>query len=346
MPVRTDKKSVFSLYRTFHRQIRLLPTNYLRHVLPLRTLPPTAVLQTYDLQRRATKIKRVQSELERLRLANRGVRKKFDHVLDLAYGRKGKLRWELLQPLLSDPASPLPDRIIPSVERSRPPVISPEMTALMANGISRSSRAPALKRIQSAPLPERANPNSAAAHLLGPFSKRREVNIRWRYFTKQLHAVYPPVEVGVDQSRAITSKDHRTDRASLERAGVRPMLLQEAGIMEELESLAVTGCLPSGEPVFATHYLRRRFLRQRFASLLGRIPLLTYSEALVDTKREASGHKTTETPNGYMVSLSPVASRDQRSRAHDADETDAAWFQWAMDQSRKKAAKRNRGAER
>jgi len=29
-------------------------------------------------------------------LANAGIASKFDHVLDLAYGRKGKLRWELM----------------------------------------------------------------------------------------------------------------------------------------------------------------------------------------------------------------------------------------------------------
>ena len=36
MPVASDKNSIFSLYRMFHRQIRLLPTNYLRHVFYIR----------------------------------------------------------------------------------------------------------------------------------------------------------------------------------------------------------------------------------------------------------------------------------------------------------------------
>ena len=36
MPVASDKNSIFSLYRMFYRQIRLLPTSYLRHVFYIR----------------------------------------------------------------------------------------------------------------------------------------------------------------------------------------------------------------------------------------------------------------------------------------------------------------------
>ena len=35
-------------------------------------------------------------DLRKLQRANTGDRKAFEHVLDAAYGRKGKLKWELL----------------------------------------------------------------------------------------------------------------------------------------------------------------------------------------------------------------------------------------------------------
>ncbi len=42
-------------------------------------------------------MRRVQQDSLRLEAALAGDRKAFGHVLDVAYGRKGKLKWEILQ---------------------------------------------------------------------------------------------------------------------------------------------------------------------------------------------------------------------------------------------------------
>ncbi|OBZ79295.1 hypothetical protein A0H81_00776 [Grifola frondosa] len=167
------KRAVFSLYRSFRREIARLPTEYLRQFFRLKVGDDVrAILDTNHGRLQATKTKRVEKELRKLRDANAGRVKPFNHILDVAYGRIGKLRWEIMKPLLSDLKAPLPDRIIPQ-ERNRD-----------------------LLRLATPPkLPNRADPTSEEARLLGPFSKRRQVNIRWRYFTQEWKKLYPPLQV-------------------------------------------------------------------------------------------------------------------------------------------------------
>ncbi|KAH9937246.1 uncharacterized protein B0H18DRAFT_866948 [Fomitopsis serialis] len=343
-----DTHAVFSLYRTFHREIRLLPTNYLRHFFRIKLSDDArTLLETHDDQLRAKKMKRVHNELKKLRLANRGVWEKFDHVLDLAYGRKGKLRWELLQPIMTDPSSPPPDPIIPSVETSRPPVASAELTALLISDASHRKRALYLSRVRRPHLlPKRADPDSEDAQIFGRFSKRREVHIRRDYFQKNLRMLYPPLEVGVEQGPALQSQERRVDKLALQQAGIRPMALQDAGIMEEVHSLATTGRLPNSEDsAFANHQLSPRFLKRRFASLLARLPILTYSRALAESGKRPPG-RTDMQFKGYMVSLSP--DHHQHNRTYDADDSDTAWYQWSIEQDnrQREEARRNRQEDR
>ncbi|TFY62841.1 hypothetical protein EVJ58_g3601 [Rhodofomes roseus] len=318
-----DANAVFSLYRAFHREIRLLPTNYLRHFYKIKLGDDArALLRVYDLHQRAKRMKRVQKELNNLRLANRGLAIKFDHVLDLAYGRKGKLRWELLEPIMTDPASPLPDPIIPSVQASRPPVLSPELAALMTSNVSHKTKGIPHQHILHPPiLPNRADPGSYEARILGPFSKRREVNIRRKYFNDNIRMIYPPLDVGVDreQNPTLHSQERRVDAETLQQAGVRPLALQGLGLFEEVLSLATTGrLLNSDEPAFANHHLSPRFLRRRFISLLRRLPMLTYLHPREQSKK-IDGLIT----RVYTATLSPEQDSLHTNFAH---ETDVAWF--------------------
>ena len=249
------------------------------------------------------------------------------------------------QPILSDPTSPPPARIIPSVERSRPPVFSPELTALLTDNLSTKNKTLTLSAVQNRPptLPTRADPGSEEARLFGPFSKRREVNLRWRFYSKQLRFVYPPLEVGMEQGPRGSPQRRIVDRSALQDAGVRPMALQGMGLIEEIEHLARTGRPPdadANDPELTRPHLKPRFLRRRFASLLERMPQLTYSAALAqsgapgpDAKQLYRGKADSKRLNswkGYTVHLSPASTRDSKGRAHDADEVDAAWFRWGL----------------
>ncbi|KZT02405.1 uncharacterized protein LAESUDRAFT_752130 [Laetiporus sulphureus 93-53] len=352
----TDVKAVFRLYRSFRREIRLLPTAYLREFMKMKLSDDfRSIVEAKKDWVQTKKIKRAESELRKLQLANSGNVKKFDYVLDLAYGRKGKLKWELLEPLLSDPSLPKPERIIPTVERSRPPVYPAELTALLTSTASRTTPPVNQKALQKPPkIPERANPNSEEAKLLGPFSKRREVNIRWRYYTEQVQRVLPPLQVEVEEQGAEGEPERRSNKVTLNRIGVRSVGMQDEGILEELQTLARR---PSHKNApeengqqnapFAGSELPSRFLRRRFAHLLGRIPVLRYScpkerDEATDTKKRTGRYQVSWAPGAVHPNL-----RYSPERLAEADANDIAWFEHAMLEEKMRAddAKRRRAAK-
>ncbi|EED77768.1 predicted protein [Postia placenta Mad-698-R] len=292
--------------KSFRRQIRLLPTVYLREYFKLKTSDDVrAILDTKKADLRARKIKRFEKELRKITLANQGIEKKFEHVLDLAYGRKGKLKWELINPLLTDPSIPPPERIIPAVEKSRPPVYSKELTALLTSKVSHKNKPLGHTAIRRPPtLPARADLNSEDARLLGPLSKRREVNIYWRFYTEQVKRVYPPFQMILEERDSPGETRHLTDKGALHRAGIRVGGVQGEGVYEEIETLANAPSPSqaggtSGTDIFQASPLRPRFLRRRFASLLGRTPVLVYSDPRTQAKEHPGSSK-------YPFHVTPV----------------------------------------
>ncbi|KAI0963967.1 hypothetical protein AcW1_000901 [Taiwanofungus camphoratus] len=358
-----DSGAVFSLYRSFRRQIRLLPTAYLRQFFRIKLNDDVrAILNTKKPRMQVLKVKRIEKELRKLKGANNGRTECFDHILDLAYGRKGKLKWELINPLLSDPNTPLPERIIPTEEKSRPPVYSPELTALLTSGLARKTRPIEHRMLRSPPtLPERAGPTSVQARLLGSFSKRREVNIRWRYFTEQVKKVYPPLQVSIEEKTESGEVRQYTDRDRLVRAGVRCMGMQGEGIFEEVQALARPPAktparqapedTSEAESAESSHsvesHLRPRFLRRRFARLLGRLPVLTYSHRSQANESENSGQSI----GRYQVSLATNAIgyslRRSPNRFPKVHPDDFAWIRSAeIEDERREEAEMQARAER
>jgi hypothetical protein len=238
------------------------------------------------------------------------------------------------QPVIHDPLSPLPERIISSVESSRPPVITPEFKALLLSDHGRPRGAINAKWI-AAPqaLPPRADPASEEARLVGPFSKRREVNIRWRFFTQEARSIAPPLQVGSRQP------DHGgevapavgTSSVHVRSAGLRDLGMQGSGLFEDLVDIA--------DPVLQRERLTRRqrkalqqdavepgpryevprFIRRSYQGLLGRLPMLTYTENPKDP------------PKGrFDVAVHPHANvpgeRHQLGRTRMVSEADMAWI--------------------
>jgi hypothetical protein len=222
-------------------------------------------------------------------------------------------------------------------------VYSPELAALLLSPHSRSSgkalKAPYLHEPPT--LPSRADPTSEDARLFGPLSKRRQVNIRWRYFSHHWKRIYPPIEISV--------KDQDTQKTPSQEglapdAGTRGVGLQGAGLLEELKMLAgVVSKRPIAPRRLDSVYRSRspsttiatdrgsapnRYLRRRYRELLGRIPILTHSHV-------PGNLTTTTTSNGrptdkYKVSLAAnaLSLRVQQEAAHssEVDAVDLAWF--------------------
>ncbi|KAG5353238.1 hypothetical protein C0989_009201 [Termitomyces sp. Mn162] len=269
-------------------------------------------------------MKRVTQGLRKLEAANNGSTKAFEHILDLAYGRKGKLKWELMQiflkPILSDPDVSVPPRIIPSSEKSRPPIYSPELQALLLSSDSRKTKPLAAKSLVFPPvLPLRADSSSEDARLLGPLSKRREVNTRWRYFTQEWKKVLPPLQVVMKDSTSDIEFD-KTSQEDLARADVRALGMQGRGIFEDVHAIAGPLTVPrpltrkerlsSGTGVDTSVQSRHpsRWLRRRYQELLGRLPILAYTPTR-DKSRSSGRYSVSLSSNALAPTLRHDASR-------------------------------------
>ncbi|KAJ4485936.1 hypothetical protein J3R30DRAFT_3281931 [Lentinula aciculospora] len=284
------QQPVLSFYRDYLRQIRRLPHHYLRQFFRIKASDDFRALVATPAHRSQlckSKIRRIYKDLRRIKLALTGRQDAFSFILDLAYGRRGKLRWELMEPLLAQAhaAPSLPEAMIRSEPNSRPPVYSPELSALLINTASRTNKPLELHQLKFPPtLSSRANPISEEARLIGPLSKRLELNIRWRYFRREWKKVYPPLEIAVKGNGELLS----TSVSDVSHAGGRILKSQDRGILEGMEDVVgppTAGTLSTRRErlLFGVHQTLEgsskqrhpsRWLRRRYQALLGRLPLL------------------------------------------------------------------------
>lgn len=243
----------------------------------------------------------------------------------------------VFKPLLSDSKSQVPPRIIHSIEKSRPPVYSPELKALLMSNLARKVKPLASSSLIFPPtLPLRADPSSVDARLLGPLSKRREVNIRWRYFSANWKKIRPPLQVVVEETSAEASPC--STHTNTQRAGIRGFGMQGQKVQEDIETIVgptwmpraptlkeqrTTGISTAQEGVILSRH-PSRWLRRRYQELLGRIPILTLS-------RDKDGH----TPGKYSVSLSPnslapTLRNSPRPKMEAEDIDNQAWLKMAL----------------
>ncbi|KAF8519101.1 hypothetical protein BU17DRAFT_47936 [Hysterangium stoloniferum] len=314
---------ISSVYRSLLREARRLPHLYVRqffHVTIQQYFRENVVGRRCNLTLVNAKLSRAKKELRRLRRANNGEKKAMEHVLDVAYGRKGKLKHELMKRFLTNPFDPPPPRIIPGVERSRPPSYSPELSTLLVSAHARTITKPLkpVALVTPPTLPERADPKSEEARLLGTLSRRREVNIRWRYYVAEVKKTYYPLELTKPNGVSETSRFRQTGAEGL-------------SLLKEVEQLASSGHMSSpvprrqrgkaAEPGDSENPLQhaasdsqftKRFLRRRYRELLSRIPILT---------------PDTEGKYGGQTSLSPLSlSNSSRMwRVGQASEEDVDW---------------------
>ncbi|KAJ3760722.1 hypothetical protein EV360DRAFT_39203 [Lentinula raphanica] len=303
------QQSVPSLYRQYLRQVKRLPHNHLRQFFQLKASDDFRALVTtpaHKIQLRDSKIRRIHKDLRRINLALTGRQDAFRYILDTAYGRRGKLRWELMEPLLAQahPSSPPIKPLIRSVPNSRPPIYSPELTALLVNTASRTNKPLDAHQLKFPPtLSPRADPTSEEARLLGPLSKRLELNTRWRYFTREWKKVYPPLEIAVKNKAGSLSMS----LSDVVDTGGRILQSQDQVLLSEVEDIS------QGD--LSKHRHPSRWLRRRYQELLGRLPVLILNQ----------GHKRIT----YNVNL-PHNSIAQigRNTAHRRPALDVANLAW------------------
>jgi hypothetical protein len=176
-------------------------------------------------------------------------------------------------------------------------------------------------------LPPRADPTTEDARLLGPFSKRREVNIQWRYFKKQSHSIHPPLEILPEDTSA---NDTFT-----------PSAVADFGLVEHIHALVgpapcppltrkerIKG-IPSPPP---THRHPSLWVRRRYRELLERLPLLRS----MPTKEG--------TPRRYEAEIS--SRRLGVAAMREVDEETLQWLKPDLDKANAKSITKARKSEK
>ncbi|KAF5313007.1 hypothetical protein D9619_002892 [Psilocybe cf. subviscida] len=340
---------ITALYRDYLRNARRLPTLYLRQFFEIRARDNVErVINSSDRSLRHRKLKTVARELRRLKAANSKDTKAFERILSLAYGRVGKLRWELLNPILTDPSSPPPAPLVPSDPNTTPPTFSPELSKLLMTPSPRMKRAWSPQEFTVPRLmPNRFDPTHPDAVILGrPFNKRREHNLRWRWYTSELRRVQPPVALQLgsidgpgkvkDMQWENSGEEIATVRAEGEPGSelIRPLGLQGAGVLKGL--MDVVGPRTATRPPLTRRERKTatpeevaaatpppqhpsRWVRRRFRSLLASMHLLVYVGGIKDL-RDGAKQK-----NPFVTTASPLAFGGD-ARIPEADSTSLAWI--------------------
>lgn len=179
----------------------------------------------------------------------------------------------------------------------------------------------------------RADPTSSDAKTLGPLSKRREVNLKWRFFEQETAKVRPPIEVSrVHATQTSTSLDKPVGTTTVEGNMARqtpPAVgFQGTSVLRDLEFIASPNpnvpkrtenlSLPNRTNDTSPTSTVNRFIRRQHRKLLGKIPIITY-------------FKHPNSPVGrYQVSLSPLVHSGPATRLASAvptaDDADLAWL--------------------
>jgi len=204
----------------------------------------------------------------------------------------------------SNPQTPRPDPIIPGVDRSRPPTYSPTLQAILGAAVAKSNdKSHTPVQLEHPPtLPGRADPKSEDARLLGPLSLRRQVNIRWRFFSQQRDLTWWPLEVDSSGLAGIhPSPSYSNPCTGFEGLGMvqeierlatqlgdqpRSISLRQNAVREQDATRDVVHASPLPPPKLPTR--SRRWVRRRYRELLAKIPALVAQSSNASNKRPST----------------------------------------------------------
>jgi hypothetical protein len=169
-------------------------------------------------------------------------------------------------------------------------------------------------------MPERGRPGSRDAELIGPLSKRREVNVRWRAYTNEVSKVIPALELGIQEGPRNVAPISKSPE-DVARHGLRSLGMQGSGLFEDI--VTVSRSTHEYEPMTRRQKKRLedtgvdtsnalsnqgrppRFFRRRYQSLLSRLPVLTHhprAEAVKDKDNKDKNDKDRK-DSQYSVGL-------------------------------------------
>lgn len=129
----------------------------------------------------------------------------------------------MLQELLRETRNSTVTPLEPGNLRTRPPLYTPRLQAYLTSPWSHNKgKAPTKQQLQTpSRMPERADPNSEEARLLGRLHPRREANIKWRYLSELRGRLLAPQDPQVVKKLALNAHSFRlSDEEALKLAAV------------------------------------------------------------------------------------------------------------------------------
>jgi hypothetical protein len=171
-------------------------------------------------------------------------------------------------------------------------------------------------------MPERGRPGSRDAELIGPLSKRREVNILWRAYTHEVSKAIPALELGIQEGPRNAAPISKSPD-DLARHGLRSLGMQGSGLIEDC--VAISRSTHEYEPMTRRQKIHLekngvntsnallnegrmpRFFRRRYQSLLSRLPVLTYHPRDRDSQDKKDRKNSNIKDSEYSVGLHPYA---------------------------------------
>ena len=192
-------------------------------------------------------------------------------------------------------------------------------------------------------LPDRADPGSENARLLGPLSKRRHVNIIWRAFTKEKQKTIAPLSVTFKGDLVYEGKQLDVKVGAFQDAKIMEQLRQMSGVTLLRRSLTrreQRALYPRPDPMkkhrLRDGFLTTRSLRRCHRQLMGQIPTLTcntFDKQVRDDKGSSKAVRGT----GYDVALPPGAIHPSLQasplKCLEIDGTNLLWLKHSQAQS-------------
>ncbi|GAA5994115.1 uncharacterized protein JCM10292_001880 [Rhodotorula paludigena] len=187
-------------------------------------------------QQAARRTKHAQKLLRQLQAVNDGYIHALTRAYETAYGLRGPQKHQALEPFTN-----------PGLKKREFP---PALAALVTSSIAHTSRPPSTAQLTTPPtLPERADPTSEEARLLGPLTPERVRAIRRRWWNSQTGKIRAPLAVHVRRPGGEDVRDVGEATRLLRDAGLGSGLAEDlvrAGWsrLEQLERTATSKQVP------------------------------------------------------------------------------------------------------
>lgn len=245
------------------------------------------------------------------------------------------------------------------------------LAALVTSPMAHTARPPSRAQLSKPPtLPERADPTTEEARLIGPLNSQRIKAIRGRYFNSQLSKVRAPIAIELKRKdgRPIEDKEGFAKRAGLSKVNLESGRRVLAGLeaksqvsakplpprrLQTLEQIRSSTPIPPQVRQKMDDDQRRifspssknskwhrpktvtsRLLRRRYQDILSKSPILVVEDRI--DKSSPSSSPTASSGFSYSVTLSPFA-RGGLNLIPEASAEDLWWEQQEVELGMKSA---------